>query len=177
VLRVSAAEKVTDDLYEAVSRLLPQLSSSAGPLSRHELDEIVGSSATTLLVACDDGNDAGAPDTGPPDPGVTAPGPARNGSGQGVEADGPIVGMLTLVTFRLPTGVRAWVEDVVVDTSLRGRGIGEALTQAAVELAGAKGALTVDLTSRPSRESANRLYMRVGFELRNTNVYRYRLPS
>jgi ribosomal protein S18 acetylase RimI-like enzyme len=177
VLRVSAAEEVTDDLYAAVGRLLPQLSSSARPLSRGELDEIVGSSATTLLVACDDGKEAGAPGTGLSDPGGTAQEPTKNGAGQGTEPDGPIVGMLTLVTFRLPTGVRAWIEDVVVSTNSRGRGIGEALTQAAVELAGAKGALTVDLTSRPSRESANRLYMRVGFELRNTNVYRYRLTS
>ncbi len=172
MLRVSAAEEVTDDLYEAVGRLLPQLSSSAPPLSRSELDEIVGSSATTLLVACDDGHEPAAPN-----PGVSAQEPTRNGGGQGADPDGPIVGILTLVTFRLPTGVRAWIEDVVVDTTSRGRGIGEALTQAAVELAGAKGALTVDLTSRPSRESANRLYMRVGFELRNTNVYRYRLPA
>ena len=83
------------------------------------------------------------------------------------------MGMLTLVTFRLPTGVRAWIEDVVVDSSLRGRGIGEALTKAALDVATSAGARTVDLTSRPSRESANRLYARVGFEMRETNVYRY----
>jgi len=88
---------------------------------------------------------------------------------------GKIVGSLTLVTFRIPTGVRAWIEDVIVDTDLRGRGIGEALTRAALDRAAELGAKTVDLTSRPSREAANRLYRRVGFELRQTNLYRYDL--
>ena len=88
---------------------------------------------------------------------------------------GQIVGSLTLVTFRIPTGVRAWIEDVVVDTSMRGKGIGEELTRAALERAAELGAKTVDLTSRPSREAANRLYQRVDFELRHTNLYRYNL--
>ncbi len=84
-----------------------------------------------------------------------------------------IVGTLTLVVFRIPTGLRAWVEDVVVDDSVRGRGVGSALTREALRRAEAAGARTVDLTSRPSREAANRLYRRLGFELRETNVYRY----
>jgi len=84
-----------------------------------------------------------------------------------------IMGSLTLVVFRVPTGVRAWIEDVVVDTAARGQGIGEALTRAALERAKELGARTVDLTSRPSREAANRLYQRVGFKLRETNAYRY----
>ena len=91
-------------------------------------------------------------------------------------ADGGIVGSLTLVVFRIPTGVRAWVEDVVVDTASRGRGVGEALSQAAISRALAAGARTVELTSRPSREAANRLYRRLGFEPRDTNVYRYSPP-
>lgn len=91
------------------------------------------------------------------------------------ESGGQIVGSLTLVTFRIPTGVRAWIEDVVVDTSMRGKGIGEALTRAALIRAAELGAKTVDLTSRPSREAANRLYQRVGFELRQTNLYRFTL--
>lgn len=86
-----------------------------------------------------------------------------------------ILGTLTLVTFRIPTGVRAWIEDVVVDEAARGKGVGEALNRAAVELARAKGAKTVDLTSRPKREAANRLYRRLGFVARDTNVYRYEL--
>ena len=86
---------------------------------------------------------------------------------------GVILGSLTLAWFRIPTGVRAWIEDVVVDDSARGAGVGEALVAAAVDRARSLGAKTVDLTSRPSREAANRLYMRVGFEERTTNVYRF----
>lgn len=87
--------------------------------------------------------------------------------------NGRIVGMLTLVVFRIPTGVRAWIEDVVVDEAARGRGVGEALNQAAVGRALELGARTVELTSRPSREAANRLYQRLGFVRRDSNVYRY----
>lgn len=86
--------------------------------------------------------------------------------------DGTIVGTTTLVTFLIPTGMRAWIEDVVVDSGARGKGVGEALTSAAVDAAGKAGAKTVDLTSRPSREAANRLYQRAGFQQRDTNVYR-----
>jgi ribosomal protein S18 acetylase RimI-like enzyme len=88
-----------------------------------------------------------------------------------------VLGALTLVTFRIPTGVRAWIEDVVVDDAARGRGVGEALNQLALDIARAKGAKTVDLTSRPSREAANRLYQRIGFLPRDTNVYRYDLEA
>ena len=91
---------------------------------------------------------------------------ARDGSGT-------IVGSLTLAVFRIPTGVRAWIEDVVVDESARGAGAGAALVRAAIDLAAAEDARTVDLTSRPDREAANRLYRRLGFEQRATNVYRY----
>ena len=85
---------------------------------------------------------------------------------------GQIVGMLTLVMFPIPTGLRAWIEDVVVDESARGQGVGAALSREAVRLARAAGARTIDLTSRPSREAANRLYQRLGFRLRDTSVYR-----
>ncbi len=84
-----------------------------------------------------------------------------------------ILGSLTLVVFRIPTGVRAWIEDVVVDDAARGRGVGDALNTFALDLARSKGAKTVDLTSRPSREVANRLYQRLGFVARETNVYRF----
>ena len=86
---------------------------------------------------------------------------------------GAVVGSLTLALFRIPTGVRAWIEDVVVEESARGRGVGEALNRAALDRAAAAGARTVDLTSRPGREAANRLYQRLGFARRDTNVYRY----
>ncbi|MDT8899008.1 GNAT family N-acetyltransferase [Thermanaerothrix sp. 4228-RoL] len=91
------------------------------------------------------------------------------------DEDGQIVGTLTLVVFRIPTGRRAWIEDVVVDEAARGRGIGEALTRAALEHAAQLGVKTVDLTSRPSREAANRLYQKIGFVRRETNLYRYTL--
>ena len=83
-----------------------------------------------------------------------------------------IVGMLTLVTFEIPTAARAWIEDVVVDERARGRGVAAALVQAALDRSTEVGARTVDLTSRPDREAANRLYLRMGFEQRITNVYR-----
>jgi ribosomal protein S18 acetylase RimI-like enzyme len=89
--------------------------------------------------------------------------------------DGAIAGMLTLVMFPLPTGQRAWIEDVVVDEKFRGRGAGEELTKAAIRIAQAAGARTVDLTSRPSREAAGRLYERAGFQQRDSRVYRYGL--
>jgi ribosomal protein S18 acetylase RimI-like enzyme len=94
---------------------------------------------------------------------------ARDGDG------GEIVGTLTLALFRIPTGMRAWIEDVVVDEAARGKGVGEKLNRHALDVARSLGARTVDLTSRPSREAANRLYQRIGFEPRETNVYRYSL--
>jgi ribosomal protein S18 acetylase RimI-like enzyme len=87
--------------------------------------------------------------------------------------EGEIVGLLTLAVFRIPTAVRAWIEDVVVDERARGHGVGEALSRAALAEAAHRGAKTIDLTSRPSREAANRLYQRIGFVRRETNVYRY----
>jgi ribosomal protein S18 acetylase RimI-like enzyme len=86
---------------------------------------------------------------------------------------GAICGTLTLVMFSIPTGLRAWIEDVVVDDSARGQGAGEALTREALRLAREAGARSVDLTSRPSREAAGRLYERVGFATRDSRLYRY----
>jgi ribosomal protein S18 acetylase RimI-like enzyme len=88
---------------------------------------------------------------------------------------GAIVGMLTLVTFPLSSGLRARIEDVVVDQEARGHGVGTALTMAAIDLAHQQGARSVDLTSRASRVAANRLYQRLGFQLRDSNVYRYQV--
>lgn len=186
-MHVSAVREVTEDLVRAVHQLLPQLSGSARLPSGLEIDQIVTSQATTLIVARDDrlsdqegqsqGPERDRPESDGADDhraeGERAVEPATGPD----EPEGPIVGMLTLVTFRIPTGVRAWIEDVVVDGGSRGRGVGEALTRAALELATAWGAQTVDLTSRPSREAANRLYRRMGFEQRETTVYRFRLPS
>jgi GNAT superfamily N-acetyltransferase len=88
------------------------------------------------------------------------------------EDDGRIVGSLTLAAFEIPTGRRAWIEDVVTDTAARGKGVASALVNAALFRAGELGARTVDLTSRPGRADANRLYVNLGFEQRTTNVYR-----
>ncbi|MGB0113244.1 MAG: GNAT family N-acetyltransferase [Ilumatobacteraceae bacterium] len=89
--------------------------------------------------------------------------------------DGRILGSLTLVFYRIPTGLKAWIEDVVVDAATRGRGVAALLNRAAIDEARARGAKDISLTSRPSREEANRLYQRIGFERRDTNVYRYKL--
>ena len=94
-----------------------------------------------------------------------------------VDDEGRYVGTLTLALFRIPTALRAWIEDVIVDDMARGQGVGEALNRAALDKARQVGAKTVDLTSRPSREAANRLYRRIGFQQRDTNVYRYDLKA
>jgi ribosomal protein S18 acetylase RimI-like enzyme len=142
-VQISEVTEVTPEVVEAFARLIPQLSSSNPPPGEGELKAIVTSRASVLLVARD-------PDH-----------------------EDRIVGSLTLVLFRIPTGVRAWIEDVVTDDAARGRGVATALNLYAIEHARRAGARTVDLTSRPDREAANRLYQRIGFEPRKTNVYRY----
>jgi ribosomal protein S18 acetylase RimI-like enzyme len=102
---------------------------------------------------------------------------AQSGTSLLVARDGAEpIGMLTLLLYRIPTGARGRIEDVVVDESARGKGAGEALTRAALELAAAAGIEEIELTSSPSRAAANRLYPRLGFEQRATNVYVWR-PS
>lgn len=93
------------------------------------------------------------------------------------DGNGRIVGVSTLAVFRIPTGLRAWIEDVIVDEAAAGQGIGGRLTRAMVDRARERGCITVDLTSRPSRAAANRLYQREGFELRETNVWRMTLEA
>ena len=90
---------------------------------------------------------------------------------------GHIVGVATLAVFPIPTGRRAWIEDVIVDESSAGQGIGAKLCDAMVAHARELGCTTVDLTSRPSREAANHLYKKLGFEERETNVYRFNLDA
>jgi len=85
-----------------------------------------------------------------------------------------IFGMLSLVVFSIPTGTKAWIEDVVVDERARGKGVGKELMNHALNVAKELGAKSADLTSRPSREAANKLYQAIGFEGRETNVYRYK---
>jgi len=137
---VEIAAQASEELLAACHRLIPQLSSSAAPITAAELAEIVNGESTMMFVA---------------------------------RVDNKIVGLLTLAIFSIPTAVRAWIEDVVVDSSARGHGVGEALNNSAIAEAKRRGAKTVDLTSRPSREAANRLYKRIGFVNRDTNVYRF----
>ena len=84
---------------------------------------------------------------------------------------GKIIGTLTLITYRVSSGLKARIEDVIVDESARGQGIGEALTREAMQRATVAGARMVELNSMPYREAANRLYRRLGFVNKRTNVY------
>lgn len=134
--------KMSDEVFQGVLTLLPQLSTSASQPTYQEIERIVESRTTHLFIA------------------------RRN-------SDSKIVGSLTLLVFRTPTGVRARIEDVVVDERHRGIGIGAELCRKAILCTTKAGAGTVDLTSHASREAANRLYLSVGFKLRETNVYRH----
>jgi ribosomal protein S18 acetylase RimI-like enzyme len=144
-VQIIEAVEVTPELVAAFERLIPQLSSSNPAPTETELAAICESEASVLLLAVDR------------------------------DADDRILGSLTLAWFRIPTGVRSWIEDVVVDEAARGHGVGDLLNRAALDRAREMGAKTVDLTSRPSREAANRLYQRIGFVARDTNVYRFTL--
>jgi len=144
-LEIHEVTRVSSELVSAFEHLIPQLSSSSHPPTRADLEEIVSSPSYVLFAASD---------------------PSRGGE---------IIGSLTLVIFRTPTGKRASIEDIIVDSGARRRGIGEALSRKAIEYAADAGAKSVNLTSRPSREAANRLYLKIGFKKRETNVYQYRL--
>ncbi len=85
--------------------------------------------------------------------------------------DGAIIGTLTLIMYRVSSGLKARIEDVIVDQHARGQGVGEALTREAMRRATEAGARMVELTSMPYREAANRLYRRLGFVNKRTNVY------
>ena len=146
-ISVKAATEVGDGLVEAFSRLIPQLSSSSPPPTAAELLSIIDNPNSVLFIAELDGDDD-----------------ARS-----------VVGSLTLAFYRIPTGLKAWIEDVVVDESARGLGVGEALNVAAIDESRQRGAKNVSLTSRSSREAANRLYQRLGFEPYETNLYRFGL--
>lgn len=135
----------TEELYLALLRLIPQLGPHKIPPSPDELARLLSSEGCTLLVARE-------PDE-----------------------TGEIIGTLCLTIYLVPTGARSIVEDVVVDERVRRRGVGQALMQHAIDLAREAGANGVSLTSNPRREAANRMYQAMGFELRTTNAYFYRL--
>jgi ribosomal protein S18 acetylase RimI-like enzyme len=135
----------TEELHQALQRLVPQLGVHKIPPTREELNLLITSEASMLLVARE---------------------PDENS---------PIAGILCLSIYRVPTGLRSIIEDVIVDQSMRRRGIGEALVARAIDLAREAGADGVSLTSNPKREAANQLYQAMGFELRKTNLYFYKL--
>ena len=137
------ATAVTDELVDAITRLMPQLKLKYSSPTRSEIEALVASKASILLI-------------------VRYP-----------DEISPIVGMLTLLIYRVPSGVRAHVEDIVVDESLRGQGIGEALIRHALNVAREAGANGVGLTTNPRRQAANRLYQRMGFNRWETNMYFY----
>ena len=143
-VEITVAESASPELRDALNRLVPQLSSSAKPLSDADVVRMTTDHDVVLFVA---------------------------------KNDDVIVGTLTLVVFAIPSGQRAWIEDVIVDGGVRGLGIGAALTNAAIEEGRRRGVRTIDLTSRPSREAANKLYQKLGFEIRDTNVYRFFIES
>lgn len=138
-ISIEIATHATDELLTSLNRLVPQLSSSASPLTSDDVEALIENPAVSVFIA---------------------------------KNDGAIVGTLTLVVFPIPSGLRAWIEDVVVDEGARGLGAGVALTEAAVTESKRRGAKSIDLTSRPSREAANAMYVKLGFEQRETNVYR-----
>lgn len=142
-LKISQATEMTEELYQACQRLVPQLTSNNPPPTPRELALMFSTESSTLYLAA-----------------------------HGDYQD-EIVGMATLILYRAPTGMRAIIEDLVVDARARGKHIGEGLIRACLEQAEVAGASQVMLTSNPGRTAANRLYQRMGFELHKTNVYRY----
>ena len=137
--------EVTDEIQKALERLIPQLGAHKIPPTREELNKLVTSESSTLLVA------------------------------RQSKKEDPVVGVLCLTIYQVPTGLRSIIEDVIVDERARRQGIGEALVRHAIDLAREAGADGVSLTSNPQREAANKLYKSIGFELRKTNPYFYKL--
>ena len=144
-MKIQKALQVTDEVYEAVVRLVPFLGAHKPIPSRVDLDALVASETSTLLIA------------------------------RSVDEDSKIVGMLNISIYRVPTGIRSIVEDVVVDAEYRGRGIAKALLQEAMNVAREAGASGIALTSNPQRVEANQLYLAMGFKRRETNAYYYAL--
>ena len=142
-ISIKEVKEASKEIYNAMIELLSQLTSTELAFSQKDLERIVASQNSILFVAMDK------------------------------EFENRIVGILTLVLVDIPTGMLAKIEDVVVDKTARGRGIGEAITLAAIQRAKELGITKIDLTSNPKREAANRLYQRLGFKQRTTNVYRY----
>jgi ribosomal protein S18 acetylase RimI-like enzyme len=145
IMYIHELHQVNQEVIEAFQRLIPQLSSRSKSPSYEDLLAMAEADGTFVFLA-------------------------RRG-----DKEMEIVGSATLATFQTPTGVHGWIEDVVVDEAARKQGIGRALTQACIDKAREIGLKDVNLTSRPGRAAANRLYKAMGFVQRETNVYRYAL--
>jgi ribosomal protein S18 acetylase RimI-like enzyme len=141
-MQIERVTEATDELLQALRRLIPQLTQNNPPPSHADLKALVASESSELFIARDE--------------------------------TGRIAGAGNVSIYRVATGVRAIIEDVIVDQTARGQGIGEALVQHLLEEARGRGAPAVTLTSNPKREAANRLYQRMGFVRRETNAYVYR---
>jgi ribosomal protein S18 acetylase RimI-like enzyme len=144
-MHIEKVTGITDEILKAVTHLVPQLGAHKAPPTRDELTALVKSAGSTLLIA------------------------------RYPDEIGAITGMLSLTVYRVPTGMRSIVEDMIVDESMRRRGIAEALMLRAIELAREAGANVMTLSSNHTREAANKLYQSMGFQKRDTNSYIYRL--
>lgn len=139
-MEIKEIKRFNSRAFNAVSRLLPQLDTEAGTITKVHFMKIIKSKGTHLFVA---------------------------------EQEGVIIGMMTIVMYYVPSATRFWIEDVIVDESQRGKGLGKEFISFAIDYARFSGAKKIDLTSRPFRIAANQLYRKSGFDLRETNVYRY----
>ncbi len=142
-MKINKINRFTEHVFEAVLRLLPQLTRDSDLPSRQYLESILASENIHFFTA-----------------------DLENGQ---------IAGMLALVSYKIPTGLKVWIEDVVVDESQRGKGIGKELMLHAIKYSASLGAKSIGLTSRPSRVAANQLYLEMGFLKNETNIYKYHL--
>jgi ribosomal protein S18 acetylase RimI-like enzyme len=148
MIKIIEVDEITERLYRAFQSLIPQLTTSGDVPTQAELQAIVEAEATSLWIAIDE-----------------------------KESSDQIVGTLTLVSYRIPTGYVARIEDVVVEQDIRRQGIGGKLVRTALEHARQAGVKAVDLTSNPARVAANQMYAKLGFEKRNTNLFRYQISD
>ena len=144
-MHIETISEATEELHIALMRLVPQLGAHKVAPTWEELKQLIESESSSLLVAREE------------------------------STSDAIVGLLCLTVYRVPTGLRSIIEDVVVDENRRRRGIAEALVRQAIDLAREAGAEGISLTSNPQREAANKLYQSIGFQLRQTNSYFFRL--
>jgi ribosomal protein S18 acetylase RimI-like enzyme len=142
-MKIEHVTTSTDELYRAFQTLTPQLTANHPAPSHADVDALIATPGSITLIA------------------------------RHPDETGPIVGSASLVIFRVLTGIRAHLEDVVVDESARGLGIGKALTREALRIANESGADGLALTSNPHRVEANKLYQKIGFKRWETNLYFY----